>query len=422
MKRQKRVLLLSNLPQRDWPTDVVIAQHLREMGADVRQANFLPSPREHILFYKPDIVIGPEARCEFTVDFYRVCKNWGIQTVVRRTEGGCPSSAWKVMEKSERDTVIGAWEYDVDLEIVWSEDFATLLADNGYIPRKRIFAAGAITFDQHFYPPLRQPIEGRRALCFCTNWGHADRSPEYNVPEAPMGSPIHADAYNRHREGRLKWIELMRKAREKLSTSWQMFLSLKVGELPDEYQKSLVGMNILMPTTTKVIMLNSDLIVQSGSTLALVAHLYNIPALSYMGQQNQTKGYDYPHVSPDFTDPDLLIEAIRSVELGKSNANVESIEILCKELYGVIDGQATKRAAERIMALEERPTNIPDAWPPETKEYFHPGVSKETGTWICEACHRPNYVLNVKRDMIKCVWCGISLAIRRANQPSVLGR
>lgn len=426
----RKILLLTNLPVRDAPTDAIIATHLRNMGAevregimypnkvDIRMTNFLPSPREHVLFYKPDIVIGPEARCQFTIDFYQRCKEWGILTIARRTEGGCPRSAWNVMDEPEKKTVIGSWEYDVDLEIVWSEDFAELLAENGYIPRDRIFAAGGVTFDQNFIPPFRAKQETRRNLVFCTNWGHADRNPTYNVPEAAPGSPIHADAYNRHRQGRLDWIELIKKARIKLGPMWQFFLSLKVGEWPTEYQQKLGGLvNILAPTTTKQLMLNSDLIIQTGSTLALHAHYNNLPTLSYKGLSNQTKGYKYPHVAPNYDDPDELIAAILKVKLNQSNANLEAIDELKKELYGVIDGHACKRAAEKILSLPERPTNVPDIWPQEIKEYPHPGVSKFVVTWICESCKRPQYVLDPNIDMISCVHCGVGLARRQANLP-----
>ena len=426
----RKVLLLTNLPVRDGPTDSIIASHLRNMGVEVREGifypnkidiravNFLPSPREHVLFYKPDMVIGPEARCQFTIDFYRNCKSWGIQTVIRRTEGGCPRSAWNVMGDDEKKTVIGAWEYDVDLEIVWAEDFANLLAENGYIPRERIFAAGAVTFDQNFIPPLRQKIEGRKNLVFCTNWGHADRNPIYNVPEAPVGSSVHADAYNRHRKGREDWIELIKLARAKLGTMWQFYLSLKVGEWPNEYQQKLGGIiNILGPTVTKALMLNSDLIIQVGSTLALHAHYNNLPALSYRGLANQTVGYKYPHVCPNYDDPEELIAAIPKVELNKSNANPDSIAELSKELYGIIDGQACKRVAEKILSLPERSTAIPDVWPPEIKEYPHEGVSKFVVTWICESCKRPQYVLDPARDMISCIHCGVGLARRQPSLP-----
>jgi len=320
------------------------------------------------------------------------------------------------MGEDERKTVIGAWEYDLDLEIVWSEEFANILVQNGYLPAKHVFAAGAVTFDQYFTPPMRARVEGRRNLVFCTNWAHADRNAEYNVPEAPPDSPIHADAYNRHREGRERWTEMIRLARERLSPQWQFFLSLKVGEHPTEYQQKLGGViNILAPTATKVVIMNADLIIHAGSTLGLVCHVNNMPALSYMGQQNHTKGYKYPHVSPNFDDSEELVEAIKQTKLECTNANIESVEELTKELYGRIDGKACKRAVDKMLSLPERKTNVPDVWPPETKEYSHPGIGKQAVTWICETCKRPCYTLDPKRDMISCVHCGVGLARQQPN-------
>ena len=420
MKRPRRILLMTNLPVRDWATDAILASHLRELGAEVRHVNFLPVPRNHILFWKPDVVIGPEARCQFTVELYRRCMEWGVAAIARRTEGGCPRSAWNVMGDDEKATVVGAWEYNVDLEIVWSEDFANLLGENGWVKRDKIFAAGAVTFDQDFRPPMRVSQEKRRNIVFCTNWGHADRNPKYNVPEAPVGSPVHADAYNRHRQGRKDWIELIKLAREKLSPLWQFYLSLKVGEWPTEYQKELGSVvNILGPTGTKQLMLNGDLLIQSGSTLAIHAHYHNMPTLSYRGSTNQTKGYKYPHVAPNYTDPHELVAAIPKVKLDQSNANTGAVEELSRELYGVIDGKACKRAADKIMSLPERPVNVPNEWPPEVKDYPHEGVHKAVGTWLCETCGRPNYVFDPTLDMINCVHCGVGLAKKTPNQGKV---
>lgn len=414
----RRILLLTNLPQRDMATDALLATHLRNAGCDVRHVPFLPKPREHILYYKPDIVIGPEARCEFTVDMYRVCKEFGIQVVAKRTEGGAARKAWDVMDDAERKTVIGAWTYDVDLEIVWSKDFADLLAENGYIPRERIFAAGGLPFDVYFTGPTAPDRSHTHNILFATGWGHADRNPIYNVPEAPPDSPIHADAYKRHREGRDIWIKMMETANRKLSTVWNTYIRLKVGEHPTEYQQKLGSRaQIIMPCDTKVALQHTNLLIHAGSTMAIEAHLMGIPALSFKGLTNQTKGYNYPHVSPNFDNIDELIKAIKDTNLNKSNADTQAIATLEREFYGTIDGNAAKRAAERILMLEERQTKVPDAWPAEKKDYSFPDCTKGYLGWICETCGKTTYCSDHTRDMIKCLWCGISLARRTPNVP-----
>lgn len=410
----RRVLILVNLKQRDSATDNLLATKLRERGFDVRVADYLPHNRQHVLFYKPNIVIGPEARCEYSVAFYKQCKEWGIYTIAKRTEGGAALKAWEVMSQDERDTVIGKWPYDVDMEIVWSEDFKKLMLEHGYLPEEKIFVAGALPFDVYFIPPFHTHPEKRKNLVFATGWGHADRNPIYNVPEAPPGSSIHEDAYRRHRQGRTAWINMMHKVIDALRPEgWDFYLRLKVGEHPAEYQDKLKDkIKIIVPCDTKTVLLNTDLLIHAGSTMAIEAHLCNIPALSFYGRLNQTEGYDFPHVSPEFENVDDLIAAIKSVELRRTNANTAAIDTLSREFYGVIDGKATERIADKIKSLALKEPNIPDEWPADKPIYEFPDVVTHVEQWICETCGRPSFVTRPGLEMIKCPWCGISLAKR----------
>ena len=411
----KKILILSNLPQRDRATDELLASKLRKKGFDVRVAPFLPNNRQHILFYKPDICFLPEARCEYTIDVAQNLMKWGTFTVLRRTEGGAAWGAWDKMEDAEKETVVGAWPYDADLEIVWSNKFAELIAKHGYMPKEKLFVCGGIPFDLYFQGPTVKRELQNLSILFAPGWGHADRNPEYNVPEAPPGSPIHADAYNRHRRGREAWIVMMKKVIESYPSA-DFFLRLKTGESPDEYVRELGNkLKIVTPCPAKIPLTNCDLLIHAGSTLAIEAHLCEKPAFSYFGLINQVPGYNYPHVSNDYTDPDELVSALKKVELGKSNANISSIEELEEEFYGKIDGQACDRIAEHISEVSLRNTCIPDVWPHPTKEYYSPGVFRQIEGWICETCGNQSYTTPGK-EMIKCPYCGIGLAKRRAVQ------
>lgn len=417
METSRKCLILSNLPQRDRANDEFLASKLREKNFEVRVTPFLPDNRLQVLYYKPDVVILPEARCEYTIDFAMNCMRWGVTTIIKRTEGGAAWGAWNKMEQSEKDTVVGSWPYDADLEIVWSEKFADLVAKHGHIPKRKLFVCGGIPFDLYFQGPKIERPKDRKSILFAPGWGHADRSPDYNVPEAPPGSPIHRDAYERHRFGRDLWIEMITKAYDALP-GWDFYIRLKTGEQPKEYQDKLKGkIKIVMPCPAKIALEHTDLLVHAGSTLAIEAHLTNMPALSFCGTVNQVPGYEYPHVSPDFQeDADALIKAIKKVELGKSNANLESIKILEREFYGTIDGKACDRIADKIASLELKPTCIPYEWPKQTKDYYTPGVYKMVTGWICETCHQRSFTDAAEnRDMIKCPYCGISLARKLAG-------
>jgi hypothetical protein len=411
-----KVLIFDNLPQRDMQVDQYLATKLRAKGFEVRVTPFLPDNRPHILYYKPDICILPEARCEYTIDVANNLMKWDVYTILKRTEGGSSWGAWNKMEDAEKETVVGAWPYNADLEIVWSQKFADLVAKHGHMPKEKLFVCGGIPFDCYFegFPIERETRN--KSICFAPGWGHADRNPEYNVPEAPPGSPIHADAYNRHRKGRLAWIEMMRKVIT-ANPGCDFYLRLKVGESPTEYQQALGPLNqnlkVVLPCPSKIPIMNSDVIIHAGSTLAIEAHLCNRPSLSFYGMINQVTGYKYPNVVPDFEDADELVKVLRNLEFGKSNANLKAIKELEEEFYGTIDGKACERIADRIDQVEIKQTNIPDVWPEPTKEYEVPGVFKMIETWMCETCKRPSYTIPGK-EMIKCPWCGIGLAKRRA--------
>lgn len=407
-----KVLILSNLPQRDRATDELLATKIRERGFEVRVAPFLPHNRLHILYWKPDICLLPEARCEYTIDVARNLMRWGAYAILRRTEGGAAWGAWDKMGDAEKETVVGAWPYDADLEIVWAEKFADLIAKHGYMPKEKLFVCGGIPFDLYFEGPKIERETKVDSILFAPGWGHADRNPEYNVPEAPPGSPIHKDAYERHRNGREAWIEMMGKVMNAFPKS-EYFLRLKTGEAPTEYHQRLgTNLKVIMPCPAKIPLINCDVLIHAGSTLAIEAHLCDKPAFSYVGNINQVPGYDYPHVSQNFTNPDELIKAMKKVEIGKTNANLESIKVLEKEFYGAIDGKACERIADRIAEIEIKPNFIPDTWPEPSQEYYTPGIFKQIEGWICETCHRQSYTIPGK-EMIKCPWCGIGLAKRR---------
>jgi len=410
--RRRKAIVFTNLPQRDLATDRILGEELQKRGLDVYLTNFLPKAREFVLFGKPDIVVGPECRCEYTVDFYKRCMEWGIKAVARRTEGGAAKEAWEAMDGAERGTTVGMWPYDVDLEIVWGEDMKELVAMNGHVPGKKITAVGAMPLDPYFRDEQHLHPKGRKNILVATGWGHADSSPVYNVPEAPPESPIHADAYNRHRQGREAYIELIRQLMLELQPEYTVVVRLKVGERPDEYLNRVPGVKIVQPCDTKIALLNSDYLVHAGSTMGLEAHLMDIPAFSYLGQLNQTVGYNYPCVSKEYDQISELIKAIKEAE-PQSNAIVENFKKLEEEFYGTIDGKACSRAADAIAALSD--TGVPTTplvWPPEGIEYEFPGCSKQPNGWQCETCGRITYTNDPTMRMIKCLHCGISLCRR----------
>ena len=79
-----KISVLTNLPARDKSTDEYLGEELRDLGYEVNVTDFLPKNREHILLYKPNLVVLPEPRCEYTVDFIEIIRAWGIKVVIKR--------------------------------------------------------------------------------------------------------------------------------------------------------------------------------------------------------------------------------------------------------------------------------------------------------------------------------------------------
>lgn len=438
-----KVSIQSNLPQRDKSTDEFLAEELRDLGYEVNVTDFLPKNREHILIYKPNLVVIPEARCEYTVDYIDLIRSWGIKVVIKRCEGGSAREAWDLMEESEQKTVMGTWKYNCDLEIVWSQDFADMVAQYGHTPKEKVVAVGALPFDPYFYTKYPTPPAGRKVILFAPGWGHADRSSSYNVPEAEPGSPIHKDAYDRHNEGRAKWVKMIREVGKVLEKQdWATFIRPKVGEIPRAYQDS-VGKycRLAPPVTTENALWNADVLVHAGSTMGIEAHLCGIPAFSYCGAINQVKDYEFPQVSPEIDSIDELINVIKNATFNKSNADMKAVRKLEKDFYGVIDGHACKRAAKEIAKIPLGTPRVPFAWPPPQKEYFTPGVWRFIMQWQCECCKNTSFsppdgfsefvlkdfskgvipvlseaTFGSGAEMIKCPWCGIALAKRYPDE------
>ena len=433
-----KISVLTNLPARDKSTDEYLGEELRDLGYEVNVTDFLPKNREHILLYKPNLVVLPEPRCEYTVDFIETVRKWGIKVVIKRCEGGAAHEAWYLMEESEQKTVMGTWPYYCDLEIVWSQAFADLAAEKGHTPKEKLFAAGGFPFDPYFYVKYPDPPPGRKVLLFAPGWGHADRSRDYNVPEAEPGSSIHSDAFDRHNEGRAKWIKMIREVGKVLEKEgWMTYIRPKVGEIPRAYQDAAGKYcRLAPPTTTENALWNTDVLIHAGSTMAIEAHLCGIPAFSYCGAINQVKGYQFPQVSPEIDGIDDLIDAIRKAQFRKSNADMSAIRKLENDFYGKIDGQACKRAAKRIAEIPLEEPNVPFAWPtPDpNKTFYTPNVWRFIMQWKCECCQNVSFsppdgvggqgVVTVNStpvesgaaEMIKCPWCGIALARRMPDE------
>lgn len=423
LSKVKKILMLSHLPTRDDVVDTLLVEAMQKKGHMVWKGSILQNAREQILQLKPDIVIMPEIRCRYTAQMANTMAFWGIQVVVKRCEAGANWTMYNAMPQCDKITLFGQYPYECALEIVWGDEFAEILKQEK--KAKNVKAVGALVFDPYFLP--RPPIvkeKDKKTILFATGFCYADRQPDYCAPEVDLNDPRHRKWWRQCREGRWRYIEVIKELYDGMKDHWHFAIRLKPGEAPEEYAK-ILGKDIRFcpsePTVASL--MRSDLIIHAGSTMAYEAHLMNIPTISYwgypvIGYEGKTEEYLPLHIAPQTQTVDDLLLRIATTPLGKSNANLKIIKQLEKEYYGTVDGKAHKRAANAICSLRIKETNIPDTWPEDPKGSWPVAsdVFPAMDRWHCNACFK-NFWALPGRDMRPCPHCGVSLVRLQKEEP-----
>jgi surface carbohydrate biosynthesis protein len=415
LSKVKKILMFSHLPTRDDVVDTMLTQELKNMGHMVWKGSILVAARENILTLKPDVVILPEIRCRYTAAMVNNLTSWGVQTVIKRCEAGANWTMYNAMPECDRITLFGQYDYDATLELVWGDEFAKILKDKH--GKQNVKTIGAIVFDPYFLP--RPPIPkatDKKTMLWATGFVYADRHSDYCAPEVDMGDYRHNKWWRQCRDGRAKYIDAIKELQKEMGDEWYFFIRLKCGESPVEYQQRLGDTVILTPGEPVVAsLMRTDLVIHAGSTMAYEAHMMDIPTLSYygypvIGYEGKSSEYLPLHIAPKTQSLDQLKKMIKSVKLGKSNANLDIIKQLDKEYYGQVDGKAHKRAAEAINELPPCNPQIPDQWPETPLGTWPIGhdVWPQAEQWVCNACHKPFWA-KPGHDMRPCPWCGVSL-------------
>jgi len=399
-----KILFLVQAYPRDLHLDKKMGGHLTDFGHTVRYGSIVATARKDTLQFKPDVVVVPEARCEYVRDYVKLVRKWGCRAVIRRTEPGFT----KKNPDSDEDKLhcIGNWPYEADLEIVWCEEFADILKANKNVICKNVKAAGGFAFDPYFPPPKKHRTNKPLAL-FVTLWDYADRRPDYCVPELPFGHPIHAEKYWLCRNGRDKWLEEIQRC-VKEYPSWDFAIKVHPAEHPTEYE------NVFKDTNVKIyhrefacdVLPKASVLIHAGSTMAIEAHLLKIPAIQFANYSNTLVNKISPTVEK---------VSLKDLKLNESNANTEVIKELEQTFYGKIDGNACKRAAVYINEIKPQKTKVPDVWPVNEFSYETPGTFQrlewEMGRMDiiqCVGCYNIIYI-RPELKLVKCPWCAIAL-------------
>jgi len=401
-----KIAMLTQLEWRDRLLDERIAYHLREMGHKVGVGNFVFYGRSFVLDAQPDVVVIPEARCEHTIDFIEAVENMGIQIVVRRTEPCFGKEDFEKADQSHRDIILGRWPYYADMELCWSAESVDVINNWPNALGKNAHWCGAFTFDHYF--PLPKRVKGeKKTVLFASCWDYATRDPEYSIPEAPTGDPIHIKAHKKCRDGKDRWLaEIERLIKD--YPEWHIIIKPHPAEDYLEYAKVFGDkVEILKETFAYKVLPRADVLIHAGSTMAMHAHTMGIPAYRF---SNYIEGHLLLDVSPEVEKIEL-----DKFDIGKSNADVEVIKELENTYFGPIDGKACERASKWISRLSPTQKNIPKEWPESKRDYSTWGVCKQMQVGMlhrdilqCCCCKKVIYVSPALK-LAKCPHCGIML-------------
>lgn len=428
-----KILILYLTGQRDKDVDELLGKQLKQLGHEVTVHPYMDAGRESVPYMKPDVVVHPFPGGQYKVDFIRKCKEWGCLVVIRRGEAGVSLKTFMTLKPEEKKLILGNWPYGdfVDLELVWGTEFKNILAEYGHVEAKKMIACGAFPFDFYFLPDMRRSRNRQKTVLFATGFSTADSKPEYCEIGLQKDSPYQQQIYNQHRAGRDIWIEAIKKLYEQFKTTWKFTLKVRPGERTKEYQRELGEFVDIYPETYSAVqaLSRTDLLIHSGSTMAMEAHLLKMPSVNFV---NQNPDPMLANLAPRVQTWQGLVPFFQTADLDETNVNWSVFYDLKNHLYGEIDGQACKRAAIAIHNLTvvhkiKHKTDIPDTWPMEslylTEDVIleKPPLSEQKPRWFCPAC-KGRWWTEDSIFIIDCPWCGMRVErrrIKKANPPVV---
>jgi hypothetical protein len=318
------------------------------------------------------------------------------------------------MSEDQKTLIVGNWDYSpyVDLELVWGAEFRNVLGEFGHMTVDKILPCGAFAFDPYFAPGFQRNRNRKKTILFATGFSTADSRPEYCETGLPEGSAYHGKLYELHREARDKWLTTIKKLHNEIGDEWLFELKVRPGEMENEYRRELGDTVKIHPqkASSSDVLRNVDLLIHSGSTMAIEAHLLGIPSFNY---HNVNPDPLISGVSHSVETHNELARLIGKVDINKTNIHLAVLRLLEDCLYGTIDGQACRRAAgfihEHLLGKEIK-TDIPNTWPKEAL-YLTDDVhlEKQEGDyrWTCPCCRNVYYAEQV--GIRNCPYCNMQI-------------
>ena len=373
-----KILILSASPRRDHYIDDLFKKKLTALGHEVWVRPCLREGRKAVLELNPDVCVIPPIRNPYARDFAATLKAFGCGVITRHTEPSVDMDDFKRMNEKQRGDIFGRFPYVVDLELIWGPDEEILLNKRGVpFPTKHV---GAFVSSIYADEDIRNGLMNRevflqkyefdkdkKTVLFSSPWGCIDLSPDL---QTDFVNESLDDA-----EGRDRYIEMIKHVVGKLKSKYNFLLTLHPGVLQDEYKEA--GVPIDVETPAMDLLVNSDVLIHSGSTMAIEMHLLDKPAFQFGDINTNLDGgkciSTISEVSPGCKDAAAVVKHLKNMP-SKSNANKDKIKDLELGRYGSFDGLAIDRAVEEIVKVEGSFTYF---WPDVTfKDYSQVSVKK----------------------------------------------
>jgi len=409
-----KIAIFTLAGQRDKFIDKLLAEQLRKYGHEVTVRSYIYAARETICYEKPDVVIHPMPGGQYKYDFIKQCKGWGIEVIVRRGEAGMGREEFEKLDDNRKTIILGHWDYSpyVDLELTWGQEFADIIVEQGHMPADKLKVCGAFAFDPYFQPDYKRGANHKKTILFATGFSTCDCRSEYCELGISEDSDYHEEIYAIHRKARDKWISAIKELVKWFGDDWQFELKVRPGEMIEEYVEKLPSVVKVHPQTSSSseVLKNVDVLVHSGSTMAIEANLLNIPSFNFC---NVNPDPLLSKVSPMLATYEELEWNLARANIYQSNINEGVYGELQEHLYGKIDGKACERAAgyihEHIKDKEIRNTS-PNVWPKTTK-YLENGIhlEKQEGDarWVCPCCRNIYYTKPL--GITRCPYCSMQI-------------
>ena len=416
MSNKTTIRILTLAEQRDNAIDNRLAGILQEMGYDAEVRNYAMAGCETVTYEKPDIIVHPMAGARSKIEFVKRCHDWGIGVVIRRGEAGVTADVFDELDKERQKVILGNWDYSphVDLELTWGQEFSNLLALKTSMPRSKIVACGPFTLDV-CYQKSRQRNPFKRTILWATAWSGADDAETCTECGVEPESPFHRQMYKQHRDGRDRWLQTIWNFYLRYSHRYNFILKVRPGERVDEYVRVLGRSIEVLPydTPSAEALAQCDLVIHAGSTLAVEAHLMDVPSINYVNCNPDPR---VAELTVQCKDDKQLSDEIRAVDFNHTNINIERFNWLVEHLYGPVDGNACYRAANAIDAFAKsrgkKKTKIPNAWPHVIRypsESVTDAKDEVHQHWgLCVQC-KGKFWHRADGEPLSCPYCGINL-------------